>query len=83
MVKSFAAFIVFALLGASLVALPGFAPNGEATEVRVLIKADRLPVRIATADCAGQAWPHFATSCLQRPHSTQKVVEARLVTVRH
>ena len=33
MVKSFAAFAIFAVLGASVIALPGFAPKVEASEI--------------------------------------------------
>lgn len=82
MIKSFAAFGIFALLGASVIALPGFAPKVEASEVAVLAKGDRLAIRSAPVNCAGQVWPNFAASCLQNTGSNQKLVEARLVTAR-
>jgi hypothetical protein len=44
MIKSLAAFAVFAVLGASVIALPWFAPKVEASEVVALAKADRLPM---------------------------------------
>ena len=82
MFKSFAAFGIFALLGASVVALPGFAPKVEASEVAVLAKGDRLAIRSAPVDCSRQVWPNFAASCLQKTGSAEKIVEARLVTTR-
>lgn len=77
MVKSFAAFGIFALLGVSVVALPGFAPKVEASEVMALAKGDRLAV--APVDCSTQVWPKFTASCLKKTGSDQKLVEARLV----
>jgi hypothetical protein len=82
MVKSFAAFGIFALLGAAVIALPSFAPKAEAREVAVLAKGDRLAIRSASVDCSRQVWPNFAISCLQNAGSGQQIVEARLVTVR-
>jgi len=80
MVKSFAAFLIFALLGASVVALPGFAPQVEASEVAPLAKADRLTLRLAPGDCTSKVSP-FDRSCLQSRDS-RDIVEARLVTAR-
>jgi hypothetical protein len=82
MIKSFAAFGIFALLGASVIALPGFAPKVEASEVAALAKADRLAIRLAPVNCSIQVWPNFSAPCLQNPGSDQKIVEARLVTAR-
>ena len=82
MVKSFVAFGIFALLGASVIALPGFAPRVEASEVAVLAKGDRLAIRSASANCSKEVWPNFAASCLQNKGSDRKIVEARLVTAR-
>ncbi len=82
MIKSFAAFGIFALLGASVIALPGFAPKVEAGEVSVLAKTDRLAIRSAAGDCSGYVWPDLPASCLQNSGSGQRIVEARLVTAR-
>jgi len=82
MIKSFATFGIIALLAASMVALLGFAPSVEASEVAVLAKADQSPIVSSSADCSRQVWPNFSTSCLQNTGSTQKIVEARLVTAR-
>jgi hypothetical protein len=82
MIKSLAAFGIFALLGASVIALPGFVPKVEASEVLVLAKGDRLAIRSAAGDCSRQVWPDFAASCLQNSSSGQRIVEARLVTAR-
>ncbi len=79
MVKSLAAFTIFAMLGVSVIALPGFAPKVEASEATVLAKADRLEVRKTPMDCSTQVWPNFAASCLQNSASTQ-IVEVRLVS---
>ncbi len=65
-----------------MIALPGFAPKVEASEARVLAKADRLAIFQAPADCAKQVWPDLAASCLKNQGSIQPIVEARLVTAR-
>ena len=78
MVKSLTAFAIFALLGASVVALPGFAPEVAASEA--LAKADRLDIRTVTRNCAQQVWPNFDAACLRKGEAT--VLEARLVTAR-
>ena len=82
MIKSFAAFAILAVLGASVIALPSFAPKAEASEGLALAKADRLAVRSPPQNCFKQIWPDFATACLRTSGSEAKVVEARLVTVR-
>jgi hypothetical protein len=51
MIKSFAAFAIFAVLGVSVIALPGFAPKVEASEAVALAKADRLEVRSLAPNC--------------------------------
>ena len=81
MIKSIAAFAIFAVLGASVIALPGFAPKVEASEAVVLAKADRLEVQPLGSNCFKQVWPNFATACLRNSNS-EAVVEARLVTAR-
>lgn len=82
MIKSYAAFAIFALLGASVIALPGFAPRVQAGEVSVLAKGDRLAIKSATGDCSKQVWPDFDASCLQNMGSGQRTVEARLIQTR-
>ena len=82
MVKSLSALAIFALLGASVIALPGFAPKLEAGEVAVLAKGDLLEIRATSSNCSTQVWPDFAASCLRRPGSEAKILEARLVTGR-
>jgi hypothetical protein len=73
MIKSFAAFGIFALLGASVIVSPGFAPKVEASEAAVLAKGDRLAVRSAAGDCSRQVWPDFAASCLQNSSSAKEL----------
>ena len=82
MVKSLSALAMFLLLGASVVALPGFAHKVEAREAGVLAKGDRLEVHTAALNCSTQVWPDFAASCLRKPGSGAKILEARLVTAR-
>jgi hypothetical protein len=65
MIKSLAAFAIFALLGTSVVALPWFAPKAEAGETLALAKSDRLEVRSFPQNCLKQIWPEYATGCLQ------------------
>ena len=81
MIKSLAALTVFALLGASVIALPGFAPKVQAHEAPVLAKGDRLEFLAPARNCSKEVWPDLSTSCLQNKDS-RKVVEARLVTAR-
>jgi hypothetical protein len=73
---------IFSLLGASVIALPGFAPKVEAREAAVLAKSDRLEIRAAALNCSTQVWPDFAASCLRNTGSGMKILEARLVTAR-
>jgi hypothetical protein len=78
MIKSFAALAIFAVLGASVIALPGFAPEVEAGETVALAKADRLEIRPIEQNCSQQIWPNYYTSCLR--NGDAMVREARLVT---
>ena len=80
MLKSLSALAIFMLLGASVLALPGFAPKVEAGEVAVLAKADRLDARAAS--CSTQVWPDFTTSCLRNAGSGVKILDARMVAGR-
>jgi hypothetical protein len=82
MIKSLSAFAIFALLGASVIALPGFAPALKADEVVVLAKADRLASPPVAGNCASQIWPNITSSCLRAAGSGTAVREARLVTAR-
>jgi hypothetical protein len=82
MVRSLVALAIFALLGASVIALAGFAPQVEASEPAVLAKADRLVVRTASANCSKEVWPDLSVDCLQRTGSGGKILEVRLVTAR-
>ena len=82
MIKSLTALAIFALLGASVMALPGFAPRVEARETMALAKADRLDVRPAARNCSQQIWPNFDGTCLRSGESGVAVREARLVTAR-
>ena len=81
MVKSLSALAILLLLGAAVVALPGFAPRVEARESAVLAKSDRLEVRAAAVNCSTQVWPDFAASCLRNTNAGVKIHEARLVTL--
>ena len=82
MIKSLSAFAIFALLGASVIALPGFAPALKADEAVAFPKADRLVSAPVAGNCASQIWPNIASSCLRDTGSGATVREARLVTAR-
>jgi hypothetical protein len=80
MIKSLTALAIFAILGASVIALPGFAPQVEASETAALAKGDRLEVRTIAQNCSQQVWPNFDASCLRK--GDVMIREARLVTAR-
>jgi hypothetical protein len=80
MFKSLTALAIFAILGASVIALPGFAPEVKASETVALAKADRLELRPIEQNCSQQIWPNYYTSCLR--NGDAMVREARLVTAR-
>jgi hypothetical protein len=83
MIKSLSALAIFVLLGVSVIALPGFAPQVEAGETVALAKADRLAVAPTIRDCSDQVWPNLAASCLRKGEAGGELVqEARLVTAR-
>jgi hypothetical protein len=82
MIKSISALAIFTLLGAAVIALPGFAPAVKADEAATLPKTDRLTIHSVTGNCASQVWPNFAPSCLRDAASGAPVHEARLVTAR-
>jgi hypothetical protein len=82
MIKSLVALAIFAFLGASVIALPGFAPRVEAGETIALAKTDRLDIRPVARNCAQQVWPNFDGVCLHYGDFGALVGEARLVTAR-
>jgi hypothetical protein len=79
MLRSFPTLAVFALLGASVIALPALAPKVEAGETMTLAKGDRLQADRPMLNCANEVWPHVAAQCL-RTGEGSKVPEARFVT---
>jgi len=82
MIKSLMALAIFCLLGATIVALPDFAPQVEAREPAALAKGDRPDIRLVVRSCSQQVWPNFDTSCLRNSESGVMIREARLVTAR-
>ena len=83
MIKSLTALAVFGLLGAAVVALPGFAPQLQAKEAVALAKGDRLAMQSADRNCSRQVWPNFDASCLRHDQAGALIQKARLVTARH
>jgi len=78
--NSLTSLAVFGLLGAAVIALPGFAPQVAAGETSVLAKSDRLVSSTVARNCSEQVWPRFDVQCL---HSDKAMVrEVRLVTAR-
>ena len=82
MFKSLSALAAFALLGASVIALPALAPKVEASEATASAKGDRLQVRAPVLNCGTQVWPQIEAACLRTAGKGTKVLEARLVTAR-
>ena len=82
MIRSISALAIFSLLGAGVIALPGFAPAVKADEAVAFPKADRLAGFQVTGNCASQTWPNISSSCLRDTASGAAVREARLVTAR-
>lgn len=79
MFKSLSALAALALLGASVIALPAFAPKVGAAEITALAKGDRLQVRAPVLNCGSQVWPDIESACLHTAGGA-KVLEVRLVT---
>jgi hypothetical protein len=77
MIKSLTALAIFALLGAAVVALPGFAPQVEARESIGLAKGDRLAIRPVARNCSQQVWPSFDTPCLRKSEPGVTMREVR------
>jgi len=77
MIKFLSAFAILAILAASVVALPGFAPTVLASETVHLAKGDRLEV-VSLESCAQQTWPKLMPSCLYGARNIS-IPEARLV----
>ena len=71
MIKSLTALAIFGLLGAAVVALPGFAPQVEALDIRSVAR-----------NCSQQVWPNFEASCLRNSESGVMIREVSLVTAR-
>ena len=78
--NSLTSLAIFGLLGAAVIALPGFAPQVAAGETSVLAKSDRLELPTVARNCSQQVWPRFDAQCL---HSGEAMVrDVRLVTAR-
>ncbi|MBR1208915.1 MULTISPECIES: hypothetical protein [unclassified Bradyrhizobium] len=56
---------VFGLLGAAVIATPGFAPQVAAGETSVLTKSDRLEISAVARNCSQHVWPRFDAQCLR------------------
>jgi hypothetical protein len=82
MINSLAAFAIFGVLGASVIASPWVAAKLEASETIALAGADRPADQSVSRDCSEQVWPNLATACLRSSSSVAKIVEARPVTPR-
>jgi hypothetical protein len=80
MIKAFAAFAIFAVSGALVIALPSFAPKAEASEGHALVKSGRPAVTSSPQNCLEQTWPNFTTECLHSGGSDARIVDARPVS---
>jgi hypothetical protein len=83
MIKAVSAIAMAAFVAAAFAALPGFAPQVEASVPQALAKADRLDVRPVGRNCSQQAWPNFEAACLRVAGSKTMIREARLVSPDH
>jgi hypothetical protein len=83
MIKSLTALAIFGLLGAAVVALPGFAPPLEAGETVALAMRGQADIQPVARNCLQQVWPDFDTSCLRNSESGVMIRQARSVTARH
>jgi hypothetical protein len=83
MIKSLTSLAIMGLLGAAVIALPGFAPQLAASEAVALAKADRLEVPTRVQNCSQQVWPSFDSRCLRSGESGLAIHEVRLVNTRH
>jgi hypothetical protein len=82
MIKFLMPLAIMALLGAAVIAIPGFAPEANADETVALAKADRLPLRPIIRSCSSEIWPNLGASCLRDALSGMPVQEARLIAQR-
>jgi hypothetical protein len=82
MINSLASLAILGLLGATVIALPGFAPQLAASETVVSAKGDRLEIPTVVRNCSEQVWPSFDTHCLRSSKSGMVIHEARLVATR-
>jgi hypothetical protein len=80
MLKALSAIAIAAFMAAALTALPGFAPQVEASTPQALAKSDRLDIKLVGRDCSEQAWPNFEATCLRQAVSKTTVKQVRLVT---
>src|SRR3954447_14036981 len=53
---------IFGLLGAAVIALPGFVPQVAAGETSVLAKSDRLELPTAAPNCSSKSGPALTCS---------------------
>jgi len=80
MIKALSAVTIAAFIAAAVTIFPSFAPPVEASVPHALAKADRLPIALVNAACAGQNWPNIEAACLRRTNSKATVQSARIVT---
>jgi hypothetical protein len=78
--NSLTSLAIFGLLGAAVIALPGFASQVAAGETSALAKSDRLELATVARNCSQQVWPSFDAQCLRSGEAI--VREVRLVTAR-
>ena len=79
MIKAFAALAILAVSGASVAAIPSFAPKAAANEKPALTKSDRLAIQSPAQPCLEQTWPNLTTACLHSAGSDATIAEARPV----
>ena len=73
------ATVLFAVIVATLIAMPTVTPAPVKVTSTVLAKADRLPVLPAQNSCAQENWPNFSAACLHYTDDKQAVRGIRAV----
>lgn len=71
--------LTLTVLSATVMVLPAFAQ--AASETGALAKGDRLQMQ--PASCSKQVWPDFSSSCLRTAGAGGKILEARVIAIRH
>jgi hypothetical protein len=72
-----------AMGAATVMSLPGFSPEADASTPPKVVKSDRLDIRPMGPACSQQAWPYYEANCLRDPREVSRQAKpVRLITDR-